>query len=193
MATPLDIGLLKNFEVVFAFLLVFAVLYGVLEWRKFLGENKGIHAIIAIAISVLVLFSPFAVKLISNMAPWFVFLFIFIVFILLGFSLLGVTNEQVQATVLKQAGIKWALFIAGVIILLMAMGSTFGQQLLEKEAGSNTTTTATTASGSGQSTVAGGSYGSNVGAIFANPKILGMILILLVATAAVGLLGVKSE
>ncbi len=41
------------FEILLPFLLVFAIVYGVLQYMKIFGSDKGIHSIIAIVIAVL--------------------------------------------------------------------------------------------------------------------------------------------
>ena len=55
MATFLDLGLLNYFAVIFPALIVFVIVYAVFEKFKLLGENKTLHAIIAISMSFLVL------------------------------------------------------------------------------------------------------------------------------------------
>ena len=52
MATFLDIGLLKHITNVFIFLLVFAIMFGLLEYKKILGKDKkSLHGIIAFGIT----------------------------------------------------------------------------------------------------------------------------------------------
>ena len=81
MATFLDIGLLQKFEIIFPFLFVLVAVWGVLSYAKFLGDNKFLHALISLILAVLVLFSDKARRAITGMAPWFVLLIIFIVFL----------------------------------------------------------------------------------------------------------------
>ena len=96
MATVLDLGLLQKFEIIFPFLLVFVIVYAILSSTKFLGENKGIHSLIALAMAIMILFSATTREIINVMSPWFVVLFIFILFVLLAFKLFGTTDEDIM-------------------------------------------------------------------------------------------------
>ena len=78
MATFLDTGLLSYFSVIFPALLVFVIVYALLEKTKLLGENKAIHAIAAIAIALMLMLSRNIMNVINYMAPWFVLLFVFL-------------------------------------------------------------------------------------------------------------------
>ena len=67
MATFLDaVGTLEEFSVIFIFILIFIVLYGLLQYTKMIGENKAIHAIISLAVSIIFLFSQTASKIIET-------------------------------------------------------------------------------------------------------------------------------
>ena len=61
MATFLDIGLIENFGVIFVILLVFLILFGLLEYMKAFGEGRrGLHALIALVVALLFLVSKVA-------------------------------------------------------------------------------------------------------------------------------------
>lgn len=191
MATVLDIGILQNFSAVFTFLLVFAATFAVLNFTHLFGDkggSPGIYGIIAFCLAILTLFFPVATKLVSNMAPWFVILFFFIIFLLIAYKLFGVSDADLTETIKSQPGIKWAIFIAGFLIFIMALSSAYGPGLL----GTSSTVNATASSATAAS-AASGDFGSNVRATFFNEKVLGMIFILLVACAAIGMLGSKAK
>jgi len=57
------------FKYVLPFLLVFALIYGILSNMKILGENKGVHVIIAIALGLLSLYNDFLPNFLVSMAP----------------------------------------------------------------------------------------------------------------------------
>ncbi len=188
MATVLDIGILQNFSAVFTFLLVFAATFAILNFTHLFGDkggSPGIYGIIAFCLAILTLFFPVATKLVSNMAPWFVILFFFIIFLLIAYKLFGVSDADLTSTIKSQPGIKWAIFIAGFLIFIMALSSAYGPGLLGP--GQNATTSSGTVSASS------GDFGANVRATFFNEKVLGMIFILLVACAAIGMLGSKAK
>ena len=74
MVTFLETGLINYFAIIFPALLVFAVVFALLEKTKIVGENKGINAIIAIVLAFMVMLSANVAEIINYMAPWFVVL-----------------------------------------------------------------------------------------------------------------------
>ncbi|MEK6849133.1 MAG: hypothetical protein AABY01_01035, partial [Nanoarchaeota archaeon] len=86
MATPLDLGLLANVGVIFPFLLVLVFSYAILSKIQIFGKDQnGLNAFISFVLAVITLFSPIATKTIAVMAPWFVLLFIFMIFLLIAY------------------------------------------------------------------------------------------------------------
>lgn len=184
MATFLDVVFLEKFGAIFSFLLVFVVLLGILSAMKAFGDNKLLHFIIPFVIAIVVLLSPTAIGMIEYMAPWFVVLFFFITFILIAYKMFGITDEHIVDTVRKGTGIQWAVFIVGIVILLAAFSANLGKAAFPYlEEGKNVTTV------NGEPSVATEDIGRNVAATIFHPKVLGMLAILLIATAAIGLLG----
>ena len=83
MATFLDIGILENFSIVFVFLLIFTIVYAILEYSSPFGKGKkGLHGIISLAVAFLIIISKPAVLLVTYLTPWFIVLFMFIFFML---------------------------------------------------------------------------------------------------------------
>ena len=95
MASFLDAGLMQYFAVIFPFLFVLFLVYAVLASTKILGENKTILAIISFVLAIFVVMSPIAAEIIRNMAPWFVLLIVFGIFLLLIFKLGGVSDSDI--------------------------------------------------------------------------------------------------
>jgi|TARA_B100002003_G_C14081303_1_gene520185 hypothetical protein len=95
MATILDIGLLQKFEIIFPFLLVLIIVWGILSYTKFLGDNKFLHSLIALILAVLVLMSDAIREVLNKIAPWFVLLILFIFFMLLLAKAGGVTDAEI--------------------------------------------------------------------------------------------------
>ena len=58
MATFLDIGLAQHFSVIFPVLFVFVIVFALLEKSKILGDNKGLHSLIALCLAIMLLFVP---------------------------------------------------------------------------------------------------------------------------------------
>lgn len=121
MATPMDIGLLKEFGVIFPFLLIFIVVYAVLIKTEFFKENKSLASLLAVVCGIMTLFSTIVRETIIVMAPWMVLLFIFIVFLLIAFMIFGTTESDVMSLIKSEkfgVGL-WVLALA----LIIAIGS----------------------------------------------------------------------
>lgn len=132
MATFLEIGLLENFSVIFTFLLMFAITYGVLEKINVFGsEKRGIHAIISLAISFILIMSKTVVGMVNFMAPWFVVLGLFLFFIIFAIRMFGLTENDTIA-IIKDGRVYPYIVIAAIIILIGGFSSVFGQSLLEQ-------------------------------------------------------------
>lgn len=124
MATPLDISLLRQFDIIFPFLLVFVMVYAGLSFMKAFKDNKGLHALLAFVLALLTLFSPLAIRTINIMSPLFVILMIFILFALMIFMTLGPSESDVLH-VLKSKEYQFTWYWILAFILLIGFGSFF--------------------------------------------------------------------
>lgn len=180
MATPtLNISFLQYFSPIFIFVLVFVMVYGILQFTKFLGENKVLHALIGFFIAVIFLFSTEAITVVQVIAPWFTVLFIFVIFILMAYKLFGATDDQIRNVMTHASALQYTILALGIIILLFGLGAGFGQKLLGYSADIADVRDAATEAGEGSTATS--SYQQNLIATLFNPKILGMILILTIA------------
>ena len=186
MATFLDIGLLQHFQSIFPLLFVLVVVYALLEATKFLGENKAIHAMIALILAFMVSFSGLAVDTINSMAPWFVILFIFIVFGMLAFQSFGWETDDILSTLVRKDQ-RYIISIIGVIVLMIGLGSLLTQ--ISNRGGVGVVTgsdNVTTSVSSGTSQQSAEFYKT----LF-HPKVLGMVFVLLVMTFAISKITTK--
>lgn len=118
MATPFDLELLQNFSFIFPFLLVFAIVLALLEKTKLLGDGKTmLNSAVAIVVAFLVLLSDTAYKIINAMAPWFVLLIVFLVFLMLIFMMFG-TKETDFASAAKDPVVMWSIIIVSLVIII---------------------------------------------------------------------------
>lgn len=190
MATFIDLFLLERFSIIFTFLLVFAVMYAVLEFAKVLGDNKGIHAIIALAVSVLMLISKSALEVVNFTIPWFVILFIMSVFGIIGYKLFAGSDADMGAMLKDSPGFRNLVLIIVLVIFLFGIGRVFGQNVGPYLAQENTTQSV---DADGIPSTSTGDFSENLTATLFHPKVLGMILILLVATVTIALLAGKVQ
>ena len=82
MATLLDLGLLRYFSVIFSFILVWALVFALLQKTKILGDKAGLNVLLAVAVAFLVSLSDNVVQIINFMIPWFTIAIIFFVLLI---------------------------------------------------------------------------------------------------------------
>jgi len=176
MATPLDFGLLSQFQSIFPFILVFTVTFVILTKMPFFKDSKTFAGIAAFVLAVMSMFSPLAVRSLNLAAPWFVIYFIFLLFILIGIYTLGI-EEKAVIDVLKGEKYSFINILSVTIMLVIVIGS-IGKAVTEQ---------------------GGFGPGEEVGQeaefykTFFHPKVLGVIFIMLIAFFTIMVLGRKID
>jgi hypothetical protein len=183
MAAVIDISIVKSFSNIFTFILVFVIIYGILEMVKFFGDDKkSIHAMIAIVVAFLVSVSNGVVAVVQTFTPWFAIIILIIFFILFAVKMFGVTNDEItKAFHNNQSILTWIIMITA-IILMFSLGAGFGQETLDQ--GQKGGTTVSVATGNVTSPTDTGSFSQNLYNTLYHPKILGFILIMLIIVVA---------
>ena len=184
MATLFDISLLQTFDVVFAAILVFAVVFALLRKTKVFGRSLGVDSIISVSTALLVVISDKAVEVINFMIPWFVVTFLFIMLLLLVYQVFGVGEKDIANYLRNDRGLGWLLFGVGLVIFVAALGNSFGQTLLEGNLDGTTSNTNL----SSETGVATDNFQTNVISTLRHPKIIGMMIVLTIMVFAIGLL-----
>ncbi len=194
MATILDIGILNYFIPVFIFLFVFTVFFAILQKTKIFGANAGIDALIAFSVAMLFMFVSDARQLITIITPWLVILLVIIMSLLLVFMFLGVKAETISDA-MSESGTVWTILIILIIGLIIAFTQVFGSKIASITQGPYPYTTGTeqTIATGTTTTQAGGQqhFLVTVGNIVFSPKILGMFLLLIIASQAIRLIGAQ--
>jgi hypothetical protein len=184
MATPtIDVSFLGYFSPIFVFVLIFVTVYALLQFTKMLGENKILHALIAVFISILFLFSGGATTVVLFMAPWFTVFFIFLLFLLMSYKLFGASDQQVKNVITNSKAVQYSVFAVAIIIGLFGLGFGFGQELLGYSG--TTTDTVDALDDLGDGSTATGDFQQNLAATLFNPRILGMVMILVIASLTI--------
>ena len=176
----LDIGILRYFDIIFPFILVLAIIFAVLQKKKFISENLSINAIIAVVFAFLVILSDAAVQIINFMIPWLTVTIVFAILLLLVFQVVGLKEEKLP-NVVKDKAVYWAILAIGIVIMVAAFGSVFGQSLTEVAFEGGTVVDSGTTTGSGD-------FQSNIYAIIFNTKVLGLMVLFVIAVFATFLL-----
>jgi hypothetical protein len=125
MVTLLDLGLGEFLIPIFLFILIYAILYGVLNKVQVFGESKSLNAFIAFAISALFAITPGAMEFIAIIAPWFTVLVILAFSFLLVFMFMGVDTKQI-ANLAKDSVVMWTVIIIGIIIVIGGLTAVYG-------------------------------------------------------------------
>lgn len=197
MATFLDITILSHFTSVFTFLLVFVVVFGLLEAFKIFGDDKkGLHAIVALALGFMVVISNGVTTVVQTFAPWMMVLMLVLFFILFLVRMFGMNEKDIKDGFHKNTAITTWIIILTAVVLLYSLASAFGQESLEKGPGTKiNVTTATvindTSSVSGTSATNTNDFMQNMYNTLYHPKILGLILVMLVGVLAMLFLTIK--
>jgi len=185
MASVLDLGLLKEFSVIFSALFIIAVVYGILQYTKILGDRKGLHMFIAFFIGMMILLFPGMGDVITTIVPWFVLMFILILMILITQKMFGATDSDLLTALKKNPQItSWVIFFSMIILL-----SAFGKIFFSPASTDETTPEVTLKNG----TIVRGEIGeTGPGAFWAtivHPKVLGLIMLLAVGIFTILMLG----
>ena len=128
------------YEFFLPFLLIFSIVFAILQKIRVLGDKKGVHIVVALAVGLLAIQNSFVVFLINNFLTNIALVIILIIMFLVILGLLA--GDQVGAAkinwiimVVALVGIFWALFydfFAGTWVLpqLFTMNSSSQGSLL---------------------------------------------------------------
>jgi hypothetical protein len=105
------------FDLILPFLLLFAVIYGILSYTKVFSDNRGVHVIVALVIALLAIRFPFFTDFLNFVSPR---IGVGVVVILALLILIGLfTPEKSQALI---GGIFMAV---GAIVFLVILGQSY--------------------------------------------------------------------
>lgn len=182
------LGLLEKFSLIFPFLLILVLVYAILGVTKILGDNKGVHALVALALAVITLFSITARTIINLMSPWFVILFIFLVFMLMTFKMFGdvdylsfIGSDSGKTVVYWIVAIGLIIFLGSISAVVFGQGksimnpnNTVAPEQQQVDANGNPVEL-------GQTGTVGATGAGAFWSTLVHPNVLGMALLLLVA------------
>lgn len=187
MATFLDISILGHIRVVFVAILVFCIIYAVLLKVGILGDNKAVITWIAISMALMFSLISSTTKMLDIIVPAFVMLIIFGFVISVAFVFMGGDAKDIPKIFgdnPKTMGY-WVLIFT-IIVFLAGLGKVFfdpssGSVVVNKNV---TTTEGTTIEAGSGSSVGGVGEAAFWDTLF-HPKVLGFIVIMLIATFTV--------
>ena len=162
----LDLSLLQFFMPVFSFLLIFALVYAVMDKFSLLGGGNSIKLLVSTMIALIFLFSTSALEFVTEILPWFVVLIVLIFIILAALMFMGLKEESVVSAA-KQPGLYWVVLAFIIVALLITIGKVFGSISGEEDEAE------------------GDEGGSTLLQTFFNAKVLGAIVLLIIAVFAI--------
>ena len=182
MATPLDIGILQNVQIIFPFLLILVVVFAALTRIQPFKDKPAFAALLAFILAIMSLFSRVVVKTINLMGPWFVLLILFAILVIIAYQSFGIEEKTILGVLTgKEYGIDFSYWMLA-IVLIIGLGSLFTVLAEEKGGVPGPGTPGETG---GTKLVAslnqtGGQSGAFWNTLF-HPKVLGLALIFLIA------------
>jgi hypothetical protein len=186
MATILDLGLLQSFDIIFPVILIFALVFAILQKTKVVGDSLGINSIIAVAVAFMSLLSESVIQVVKFIIPWFTVAIIFFLLIILVFQVFGAKEADIFSYVKGDKAIGWVVIGVGIVIIFAAFANVLGQQLtdasFQSSSGGNVTII-TPSEG-----VATENFQQNIYSTLFHPKVLGLLVLFGIAIFAVALL-----
>ncbi len=155
MATFLDIGLLEYFTPIFVFILIFILVYALLQKTSLLGGSQKLDFMLAVLVALLALISQATINFVTIMSTWYVILIVAVILMTLAISIGG--KDQIT----EIPGGFQTIFWAGIVILVVSIGYVFGPVFTPYAAGADS--------------------GWWVLRTIFNPRIFGVLLIMLIA------------
>jgi hypothetical protein len=192
MATILDASGLVFLLPVFVFILVFSIVFAILEVSKIFGEgNRTLNVAAALSIAALSLFTGKFVALIAIIVPWIIFLAVvmFLLFAIFGFFDIG--KERVWGLFGQMP-----IFILILIIVIIGLSMVFESSLSPYQQTNDTTSTAIIQATTGENISTSAEVTNpreQTIKTLTNPRMLGAIFMLVIAAAAMRYLVDKYE
>ncbi len=180
MATILDLGLLESFDFIFPFIIVWAVVFALLQKTKVIGDSPAINAIIGVAVGFTLIISEAFVALVNFITPWFAVVFIFFIMTIMIFRTFGLSEGDITSAA-KNKIVYWLLIGVALAIVTAGFATVLGQDLLDLGTDSTEVVNA-------DGTVASDSFDQNVFLSLFHPKMLGLIVVFAIAGFTVALL-----
>jgi len=176
MASPFASGAASEFLITtLIFIFLFAILYALISKIELFGKNTAVHVLIAFSTSLLIIFIPETKALINFMTPWFVIFIILVVFMLLAVMTLGIKSSEITNWLKNVSpGTLSTVVIVVLILFLFAAYKVFGPVFTM--AGPEET-----------------GLWASITRVILQPKVLGVIFLLLIASAIVKYIGFKEQ
>ena len=179
-ASIIDLSILEGLSAIFMLIMVFVMIYALLQKTKVLGGSSTLDAIVALGMAFGMFISGTVMQIISNMTPILVLLLFMAVFFIMATRFIGIEDPSI-VSMLGGKTAAWWFIVLGIIVFLGAAGQVIGPLLAP---GGNTNQTATYQPGDVGPTGTG-DYSTDVRNTLFHPAFLGMIALLLIGSFTV--------
>ncbi len=176
----IDLSILEGLSALFMIILVFVLIYALLQKTKVLGGNAGLDAMVAIAMSMLMIISGTVMEIISNMTPILILILFMAVFLLMGTRFLNVSDDSI-VKMLGGDNAAWWFIVIGILVFLGAAGQVIAPLISGNPDATTTDVTIPTDPGD----VGTGDYNTDLRNTLFHPAFLGMIVLLLIGSFTV--------
>lgn len=113
-----DISSISYFLPIFAFLLVFVVVYAILKKTEVLGDNSGVSLFISLVLATFFIVNTKMVEFVEFSSSWFVVFLVCLLFIMMFLAFMGKDSLKL---VMENKGVTWAAF--GIILILFVISA----------------------------------------------------------------------
>ncbi len=161
MATVLDLGLFEVLTPIIVWIFVFAILYAIFQKLGIFGE-KPLSALIAAIFAFLFMIFANLRELITFFIPWVAVFFVLLIILLVAVMLLGFTQKDITGYLTDTPGITTAVVVIIIVLFFLGLNQVFPGSL-------------------GYPTDVSSSSGGIRKIIF-DPRVLGVVLILVIAS-----------
>jgi len=180
MATPLNLLILDKFSVIFIFIFLWAVIFGLLEVVNLFGSDKrNLHAIIAFVVALIAAITPDLVQMIKVILPWTSLMIVFFFFLFAIPLFMGLGRDEILTFMggkKKIAVVGWVLG-ALIFLILYSLSQIHGDELLNYGESGEINASA------GNSTAQG--FQANLFKTVFNSKIIGLLLFMIIAVLTI--------
>lgn len=175
MAIPLEsaISFTQSIKPIFVFIMVWLIIYGTLRATKVLfNGDERLSALLAFIFGILFILFPGLTEAISIAVPWVAILIMVILFIILIFMFAGVKSETITKNIFQESVWVWTIVLVVLGIFFAALSQVYGPIISTLS--------------SDQAAQQGLTY--DVARIIFNPKLLGFLLIIAIASQTMKLI-----
>ena len=108
------------YRVLFPFLLIFAITYGVISKTKFFGENQTVYIIVSAVVAFVFVLSAKAVEFINVLIPFVILFLVIILFIMIVTASTGVKVDAMVNSITKGG---WIVILVMLVIIILTVNT----------------------------------------------------------------------